>query len=148
MENKIYYNDPLKAKERQKVKPLSVEDIEYIVDSWSILMKHWNSNDESSYLDNEASKLFQSFIWDYENLCHLRSYTGGWIDVNKKLPKLTHKAYDYEYSEYVLVIDMLPLEPVYKIAKYKQHDAWSGFYDSNDNKIDTPHYWIPLPQNP
>lgn len=130
MENKIYYNDPSKAKERQKVKPLSVADVHNAVTSINIMLKSLTYNPFPVEIES-----IQNLLFDYENLCHLRSYTGGWIDVNKQKPEIG--------------IEVLVLGEKGEVF-IAEYDAMPDFVAIGFIGDSTGYFthWRPLPQNP
>jgi len=62
----IVYNSAAHAKQRQQVKPLSMEEIQAIVSCLN------HTYIPESHTD--IREALQRLIFDYENLCHIRAY--------------------------------------------------------------------------
>ena len=74
----IYYNSADHKEQRVNVKPLSLEEMETI-------KRHLNA---FLPIETKVFDLFQRFIWDYENLSHMRETQPKWIDADVNLPEI------------------------------------------------------------
>jgi len=120
----IHYNSPEHQKERANVVPLSMDEIQELV-------KYVNDNHKTGLFEN----VIQRFIYDYENLSHIRETMQVWISVNDRLPETEIEVLSY-------------------CGKYKNiftcvlTQEW-GWTENSDDMIKIfPTHWMPLPEKP
>lgn len=127
----IVYNSPEHAKQRQSVKPLSMEEITDCVrylNEFCIRLKFAQHIVPASIIES-----WQKLIFDYENLAHMRETYPKWIDVNYALPATD--------------VEVLVMRPSAK--KYGDDIICiRSFTKYGFNGVHTITHWMPLPSAP
>ena len=122
----IVYNSPDHIEQRVNVKPLSLEEMNFLVK----LLNNYIPSDNTGVME-----ALQSLIWDWENLSHMRETQPKWIDRNSQLPSK---------NETVLITDGKSVT----IGNLSDHHMINCDYKNNNINYLTATHWQYSPEVP